>query len=110
MDDEIIKEKIICYVVLKNNTYNGERRFFSVEPIKMDWEGLDSATEPFDNRNEEVVGVVPANNDFVVGAFIEGKYRMLGYECENSYHPDWNNEIAETKEMLEKKRKNLSNR
>ena len=54
----------------------------------------------------KVIGVIPASNDYEIGTFIDDEYTFLGYQCENSYHPDWDDVIKEKIEVI-KKRKEL---
>jgi len=106
-EEEIFKEKIIAYVILKHECIDDKSIFFSAQEIPSDWEGMETSTNPFDFRDAEVIGVIPANDDYKIGAFINDEYTLLGYEFGNSYHPDWNGLLNEKKEK-KKKKKNKS--
>jgi len=104
--DKIMKEKVICYVVIKSKVKNSNKCFLYTEPITGSFEGLFDMNYYLDNGDDEIIGVVPAVDDYCIfGNMDNDTMEIIGYELGKSYHPDWEQTRKEKISLLKEIRK-----
>ena len=106
--DKTMKEKIICYVIIKHKVKNSNEYFLYAEPITGSFEGLFDMENfvGLDNSDDEIIGMVPAVDDYCIfGNMDADTMEIIGYELGKSYHPDWEQTRKEKISLLKEIRK-----
>jgi len=105
--ENITKAKIVAYVIIRNG------HFCYANPISVSWNDLNQGPDTSNKleNNEEIIGVVPAYNDYVIWCGCKTCYELSGVykptddeiiEEAKEKHKNWLEEIKLLKEMKER--------
>jgi len=92
-EEDIYREAIVGFVIIKDDTGKGNYSFIFTEPICVWHDGLENNISI--DKTQTIVGVLPApDGSYRVYGFGNAGHEIeLGHEYVGAYHPDWVEEL-----------------